>query len=60
VSNIIFRCPITGMNVQHSISETTDIERDSIAAVACPACAGLHLLDLETGTLFAVTPDRKQ
>lgn len=44
---IVFRCPQTGMNVQHRLSnEPTDRTHES---VSCPACTRLHLIDRASG-----------
>jgi hypothetical protein len=52
---ILFRCPRTGMNVQHWI----DDERldsceppDSYVPVRCPACMSLHFANSTTGKLL--------
>ncbi|RXH28641.1 MULTISPECIES: hypothetical protein [Bradyrhizobium] len=52
---ILFRCPRTGMNVQHR----TDDERpersepaDSYVPVRCPACMSLHFVNSTTGKLL--------
>jgi hypothetical protein len=52
---ILFRCPRTGMNVQHRI----DDERpgscepaDSYVPVRCPACMSLHFANSTTGKLL--------
>lgn len=52
---IIYRCPRTGMNVQHQIE---DAEFDGPAAtnihvsVRCPACISLHFVNALTGKLL--------
>jgi hypothetical protein len=44
---IVFKCPRTGMNVQHRLDDEPG-ERTHVS-VPCPACTGLHLLDRSTG-----------
>jgi len=52
MSNILFRCPNTGMNVQHSITEpASGTSAGAIAVVNCPACARIHLINVATGEL---------
>jgi len=47
---IVFKCPQTGMNVQHRLSdESTGRTHES---VSCPACTRLHLIDRSTGKLL--------
>ena len=45
---ILFRCPTTGMNVQHWLAdeEPDDSEYDQIA---CPACTRFHFIRRTTG-----------
>ena len=50
--NLIFRCAQTGMNVQVWLPDDDEApaERaDSYAALPCPACARLHLVNKTTG-----------
>jgi hypothetical protein len=53
-SNVIYKCPRTGMNVQHALDEKAMAERaDSIyEAVVCKACAGLHFINRTNGRLL--------
>jgi hypothetical protein len=46
-SNFVFKCPRTGLNVQHSLDETkTPGDSDSTyEAVVCKACTGLHFIN---------------
>ncbi|MBR0905048.1 hypothetical protein [Bradyrhizobium liaoningense] len=44
---IVFKCPRTGMNVQHRLGDEP-ADRTHVS-VSCPACTGLHLLDRSTG-----------
>jgi hypothetical protein len=46
-SNFVFKCPRTGLNVQHSLDETKKPgDSDSTyEAVVCKACTGLHFIN---------------
>ncbi|WP_439395830.1 hypothetical protein ACRQ5Q_02285 [Bradyrhizobium sp. PMVTL-01] len=48
--HILFKCPQTGMNVQHRL-EVGPGDRTHVS-VACPACTRLHLIDTSTGRLL--------
>jgi hypothetical protein len=58
--NFVFKCPRTGMNVQHLLADEVSSD-NSYEAVACKACAGLHFLNPATGRLLGEarrpTPD---
>ena len=46
---IVFKCPQTGLNVQHRF---TDEPADrTLVSVSCPACTRLHLIERATGKL---------
>jgi hypothetical protein len=48
--NTLFRCPNTGMNVQHFVAESSSgDEHEAIVALNCPACARIHLVNAATG-----------
>jgi hypothetical protein len=51
----IFRCPATGLNVQHIFDEATTGREDHRAyvGVRCLACSGIHLVRRVTGRLAA-------
>jgi hypothetical protein len=51
---LIYRCPVTGMNVQHWIAEAGLVtgETDSYVSVSCAACARGHLVNLATGRVL--------
>lgn len=48
--HILFKCPQTGMNVQHRL-EDVPADRTHVS-VPCPACTRLHLIDRATGKLL--------
>ncbi|MGT2504055.1 hypothetical protein ACVOMS_31095 [Bradyrhizobium guangxiense] len=52
---ILFKCPRTGMNVQHRFDDERP-ERagpaDSYVPVRCPACMSLHFVNSDTGKLL--------
>ena len=51
--NIIFKCPRTGMNVQHRLDEVTaEKSADAYQSVNCPACTLAHFIHRETGKLL--------
>lgn len=51
--HIIFKCPQTGMNVQHWLAETPEeTSEDAYESVDCPACALAHFIHRETGKLL--------
>jgi hypothetical protein len=47
---IIFRCPYTGLYVQHELDNAASHdEKPHYDAVTCPACARLHFVNRSTG-----------
>jgi hypothetical protein len=55
MTNHIFRCTRTGMNIQVSLPDAGPADRsgDSYEAVSCPACARLHLVNKTTGKILS-------
>ncbi len=51
---ILFKCRRTGTNVQHWLTEAPDASyaTDCCMPVPCPACASMHLVNLNTGKLL--------
>ena len=50
---IIYRCPRTGMNVQHWLDAASpDQSEDAYKSVDCPACTLVHFIHRETGKLL--------
>jgi len=50
--DIVFKCPQTGMNVQHRLAAEPADSPETHVSVACPACAGLHLINRSSGKLL--------
>jgi predicted RNA-binding Zn-ribbon protein involved in translation (DUF1610 family) len=54
--HIVFKCPRTGLNVQHRLAEDVpDDRKNAYTSVVCPACANLHLVHSSTGKLLGET-----
>jgi hypothetical protein len=53
MNNVVFRCPRTGLNVQHWLDELKPGDPDSAyESVACKACTRLHFINRSTGRLL--------
>ena len=52
VANLLFRCPNTGINVQHPVEVEPEGTNDSFAPVQCPACIRLHFVNRKTMKLL--------
>lgn len=50
--NLVFRCPNTGMNVQHLVEHEADGGSDSFTPVRCPACVRIHFVNRKTMKLL--------
>ena len=50
--NILFKCPRTGINVQHSLPGDAIGAVETHVSVPCPACASLHFVNIVTGKLL--------
>ena len=59
LTNLVFRCPNTGMNVQQLLEQQRDGDNDSFAAVHCPACTRIHLVNRKTMKLLERESDRR-
>jgi hypothetical protein len=59
VGPFIFRCPATGLNVQHVFYDDGTHTEDALAyvGVRCLACTGIHLVSRKTGRLIADKAD---
>nr|WP_246515769.1 hypothetical protein [Bradyrhizobium sp. 191] len=51
--NIIFKCPRTGMNVQHWLPGPMSGAADTHVSVRCPACGSLHFVNIATGKMLS-------
>jgi hypothetical protein len=51
MAHVLFRCPNTGLNVQHVLPDDGPSESDKshYAAVTCLACTRLHFVNRSTG-----------
>jgi hypothetical protein len=45
----IFKCPETGMNVQHWLADVPEDKKDHHSLVVCLACTKTHLIHNSTG-----------
>jgi len=54
MGNVIFKCPRTGMNVQHWLADEppSGDARCSYETVTCKACSRLHFLNRSSGKLL--------
>ncbi|QWG20936.1 hypothetical protein KMZ68_17980 [Bradyrhizobium sediminis] len=54
MGNIIFKCPRTGMNVQHWLADDpgADDSTSSYETVVCQACSRLHFINRTSGKLL--------
>jgi hypothetical protein len=54
MSNVVFRCPRTGLNVQHWLAEEVSPgdPQCTYEAVVCKACTRLHFINRATGKLL--------
>ncbi len=54
MGNVVFRCPRTGLNVQHWLAEEAGLAdgRCTYETVTCKACTRLHFINRATGRLL--------
>jgi hypothetical protein len=50
--HILFKCPNTGMNVQHLLVDSPDDAEGSYMSVVCQACTKLHFINKSSGKLL--------
>ena len=57
MANLIFKCPRTGLNVQHWLAEDAKPgdPDGSYDTVVCQACRGIHFINRSTGKLLGET-----
>lgn len=54
----LYRCPVTGMNVQGWIADDPEHpDDDSYEAVVCTACTRTHLVNRKTGRVLGKDED---
>jgi len=52
MAQLVFRCPQTGMNVQHRLEDLKPCEPQRVyEQVVCKACTRIHFLNRATGKL---------
>jgi hypothetical protein len=50
---IVYKCPQTGMNVQHWLSDSpNDAQKKTHETIVCPACSKLHFINNTSGKLL--------
>ena len=61
MGNVVFRCPHTGMHVQHWMAEevTGETPRGIYDTVVCNACARIHFINRRTGKLLGDSVDSR-
>jgi hypothetical protein len=54
MGNILFRCPRTGLNVQHWLADEVmpDHSSSTYETIICKACTRLHFINRLTGKLL--------
>jgi len=54
MGHIVFKCPRTGMNVQHWLADQPQPNdpRSSYETVVCKACSRLHFINRSSGKLL--------
>ncbi len=60
MGNIVFRCPRTGLNVQHWVADEVTPERPhgTYDTVLCKACTRFHFVHRSTGRLLGESGPR--
>ena len=61
MNHIIFKCPRTGMNVQHRLADqiAADDPQGSYETVVCQACSRLHFINRSNGKLLGEQPRQR-
>ncbi len=54
MGHLVFKCPRTGLNVQHWLADdpVSDDPDGSYETVVCQACNGFHFIDRSSGKLL--------
>ena len=58
VKPFLFRCPVTGLNVQ-GLADGDGDAAGTFVAQSCMACGQMHLVDPRSGKLIAKAVDRQ-
>lgn len=58
MSSFLFRCPVTGLQVQGWLDDATKEKRRSFITVACTACSGSHFVNPVTGEVLGEEKDK--
>ena len=54
MGNVIFKCPNTGLNVQHWLDDNEpEISPSAYETVVCQACNRLHFINRSNGNCLA-------
>jgi hypothetical protein len=52
MANSVFKCPVTGFNVQHELDDDKDVLDNEFKAIKCRACMKVHFINRKTGKLL--------
>jgi hypothetical protein len=52
MGHLLFKCPQTGLNVQHWVEDAPDDPSDAYKPVVCQACTKLHFTNISNGKLL--------
>lgn len=59
--SFVFRCPLTGYNVQGRVEvQAGDLPEQSYRATDCVACRSVHLVNPRTGKLMSEETERRE
>ena len=57
MAHFVFKCPATGLNVQHELDDDPEVHENEYQAITCLACARLHLVSRKIGKLLGQDDD---
>jgi hypothetical protein len=52
MANSVFKCPVTGFNIQHELDDDKDVLDNEFRAIKCRACMKVHFINQKTGKLL--------
>ena len=52
MANSVFKCPVTGFNIQHELDDDKDVLDNEFKAIKCRACMKVHFINQKTGKLL--------